>query len=87
MWAVPEQLRALALVAAEDLERGRTFNSGCLDLKASRAYCENKLERKKERKKKVYQWIVIVYCQKHEMDSLLENYTFFKNTNDPKQPY
>lgn len=34
---VPEQLRALAFVAEEDLESGRNFMSGCLDLKASRA--------------------------------------------------
>lgn len=34
---VPEQLRALAFVAEEDLESGRNFISGCLDLKASRA--------------------------------------------------
>lgn len=34
---VPEQLRALAFVAEEDLESGRTFISGFLDLRASRA--------------------------------------------------
>lgn len=34
---VPEQLRALAFVAEEDLESGRNFISGCLDLRASRA--------------------------------------------------
>lgn len=34
---VPEQLRALAFVAEEDLESGRNFISGCLALKASPA--------------------------------------------------
>lgn len=34
---VPEQLRALAFVALEDLESGRNFISGCLDLRASLA--------------------------------------------------
>lgn len=33
----PEQLRALALVAEEDLQRGRNFMSGFLDLRASLA--------------------------------------------------
>lgn len=33
----PEQLRALAFVAEEDLESGRNFISGFLDLRASRA--------------------------------------------------
>lgn len=39
---VPEQLRALAFVALEDLESGRNFISGCLDLKASLAVREFK---------------------------------------------
>lgn len=34
---VPEQLRAWAFVALEDLESGLNFISACLDLKASRA--------------------------------------------------
>jgi len=34
---VPEQLRAWAFVAGEDLESGLNFMSGCLDLRASRA--------------------------------------------------
>ncbi len=34
---LPEQLRALAFVAEEDLESGRNFIRGCLDRKASRA--------------------------------------------------
>lgn len=38
---VPEQLRALAFVAGEDLERGLNFIRGCFDLKASQAEKQN----------------------------------------------
>lgn len=40
-FCVPEQLRALALVAGEDLERGLSFIRGCFDLKASQAEKQN----------------------------------------------
>lgn len=40
---VPEQLRALACVAGEDLERGLNFIRGCFDLKASLAEKQNEL--------------------------------------------
>lgn len=33
----PEQLRALAFVAGEDLQSGRNFMRGCFDLRASLA--------------------------------------------------
>lgn len=38
---VPEQLRALALMAGEDMERGLNFIRGCFDRKASLAEKQN----------------------------------------------
>lgn len=38
---VPEQLRALAFMAGEDMERGLNFIRGCFDRKASLAEKRN----------------------------------------------